>query len=85
MDQILPPKSDPPMPRIPPNSNPPKLELLMQEIGDDEPTIRMQVPPHLLRETSDQWQRGTGPNWGLIIAVLFCLAFWGSLAYYIWS
>ena len=83
MDQILPPKSDPPMPQIPPQSNPPRLELLYQEIGEDEPTLKMRVPPELLRETSDQWQRARGPNWGLIIACLFCLAFWGSVYYFI--
>lgn len=85
MSQLLPPKSDPPQAvTIPPNPLP-RLELLHQEIGDDEPTLKMLVPPHLLHESrrpdrNDQWQR-TGPNWGLIIAVLFCLAFWGSLAY----
>ncbi len=71
MDQILPPKSDPPMPRIPPQSKPP-LELMLQEIGDDEPTVKMKVPAHLLAQSR-------GPNWGLILAVLFCLAFWGSV------
>lgn len=79
MDQILPPKSDPPMPRIPPQSNPPKLELLMQDLGDEEPTLKMKVPPHLL------WESGKyhGPNYGMIGAILFCLAFWGSIGYLI--
>lgn len=80
MDQILPPKSDPPMPRIPAQSNPPRLELLMQPAEDEEITVKMKVPPHLL------WESGKhqGPNWGLIVGLLFCLAFWGSIAYFIW-
>jgi hypothetical protein len=80
---ILPPRYPSPLPQIPPQSNPPKLELMLQEIGDDEPTLKMLVPPHLLhasRERDDSWQR-SGPNWGLIFGLLFCLAFWGSIAY----
>lgn len=81
MDQMRPPSSNPPMPRIPPNSNPPKLELLLQPTEDEEPTLKMQVPPHLLWES----RKHQGPNWGLILGLLFCLAFWGSIAYLIWG
>jgi hypothetical protein len=69
--EILPPRYPSPMPQIPAQSKPP-LELLLQE--DEEPTVRMRVPPHLL------WQ-SRGPNYGLMGAILLCLAFWGSIAY----
>lgn len=72
---ILPPRYPSPMPEIPRQSKAP-LELLLQE-EDEEPTLKMQVPPHLLWES----RRHQGPNWGMIIGLLFCLAFWGSLAY----
>lgn len=86
-DQMLPPKSNPPMPRIPPQSNPPSLDLLYQDLGDEDPTLKMLVPPHLLhasRERDDRWQR-TRPNWGLLVCVLFCLAFWASVYWLIWG
>jgi hypothetical protein len=69
---ILPPRYPSPMPQIPPQSKPP-LDLL----GDEEPTIKMQVPPHLLHQSR------RGPNWGLLLGLAFCLAFWGSVAYFI--
>jgi hypothetical protein len=73
MSEIIPPRYPSPVPQIPRQSKAP-LELLYQEIGDDEPTLKMKVPPHLLAQTR-------GPNYGLIGALLFCLAFWGSIAY----
>ncbi len=72
---ILPPRYPSPLPQIPSQSKPP-LELLMQEIGDDEPTLKMKVPPHLLAQSR-------GPNYGLMGAILFCLVFWGSVFYFI--
>lgn len=75
-NSILPPRYDSPLPVIPPNSRPP-LELLVQE-EDQEDTVRMQVPPHLLEQSR------RGPNWGLMGALLFCLAFWGSVIYLFW-
>lgn len=76
--QILPPKSDPPQAvSIPPNPLP-HLDLLLQGTEeDDTPTVKMKIPPHLLAQAR-------GPNWGLIIAVLFCLAFWGGIIYLFW-
>lgn len=74
MSDILPPRYPSPMPQIPPNPVP-KLDLLLQE--DEEVTIKMKVPPHLLAQTR-------GPNYGMIGALVFCLAFWGSIAYLIW-
>lgn len=70
-NSILPPRYDSPLPVIPPQSRPP-LELLVQE-EDQEDTVRMQVPPHLLEMSR------RGPNWGLILGLLFCLAFWASM------
>lgn len=55
---------------IPPNPLP-RLELLFEE--DDEPTIRMKRP--LFEE------KVTGPNWGALAAIAFCLAFWCMLMY----
>lgn len=46
-----------------------------ESFEDDEPTIKMKVPPHFLHEGR------RGPNWGLILSTLFCLAFWGVVAY----
>jgi len=84
--QILPPKSNPPMPRIPPQSPVPKLELLYQEIGDDEPTLKMLVPPHLLHMSRrpDPYPP-LSPNWGLIVVGIACLVFWGSAFYIYWA
>lgn len=81
---ILPPKSDPPqMVVIPKSEPPPRLDLLMQE--DEDITVRMRVPPHLLWSCRPNRLQYRGPNWGLILGLVFCLAFWGSLAYWIWG
>ncbi len=74
---INPPKYPSPMPQIPRQSDAPRLELLMQEIEDDEPTVKMRIPPGLLAQTR-------GPNWGLLLALAFCLVFWGSIVYLVW-
>ena len=82
---ILPPKSDPPqMVVIPKSEPPPRLELLMQG-EDEEITVRMRVPPHLLWSCRPNRLQYRGPNWGLILGLVFCLAFWGSIAYWIWG
>jgi len=74
MSEILPPRYPSPLPQIPRQSKAP-LELLVQGTEeDDRPTLKMRIPPHLL------W-RARGPNYGLMGAILFCLVFWGSLAY----
>lgn len=75
-NETPPPRYPSPMPVIPPQSRPP-LELLLQT-EDDEPTVKMLVPPHLLEASR------RGPNWGLIGALVFCLAFWGSVIYLFW-
>lgn len=76
---ILPPRYPSPLPQIPPQSKPPLdlADTYPPPPEDEEPTIRMQVPPHLLHQSR------RGPNYGLIGALLFCLAFWGSLAYFV--
>lgn len=73
---ILPPRYPSPLPQIPRQSKPP-LELLLQGTEEDEtPTLKMRIPPHLL------W-RARGFNYPLVLALLFCLAFWGSVFYFI--
>ena len=85
-NETPPPRYPSPVPQIPPQSRAP-LELMLQPEEDDEPTIKTVIPPHLLeasRERDDSWQRGRGPNWGLLLALGFCLAFWGSVFFLFW-
>lgn len=78
-----PPRYPSPLPQIPPLDKLPRLELSMQPSEDDEPTIKMQVPPHLLHLSCRPEPKYQGPNWGLLLGLAFCLAFWGSIIYLI--
>lgn len=75
-NETPPPRYPSPMPQIPPQSRAP-LELLLQT-EDDEPTVKMRIPPHLLEMSR------RGPNWGLLIALGLCLAFWASVIWLFW-
>lgn len=75
-NETPPPRYPSPLPEIPPQSRAP-LELLLQT-EDDEPTVRMLVPPHLLEMSR------RGPNWGLLVCLAACLVFWASMFWLGW-